>query len=235
MYRQITRHVLCLTLFLAPPIQAGINYENIDHIANTAKRFIEQLLTQQNPHEIHQVKIGTLDQRLKLSKCDSSLEASLPHQKRIRGNTSVLLQCHNEKPWQLYVPVKVSLFKKVVIATQPIPKSTSLQANHLTLEKRNISKLSRGYYTNPEKIINHLSRRAIANHRIITPHLLRPPYLVKRGQAITLMVDNNNISVRMPGIALANGIKGSRIKARNKNSGKKVEGTVIEAGLIKVN
>jgi flagella basal body P-ring formation protein FlgA len=227
-------HFFCLPLFLSSPIQANVSYENIDNIANTAKRFVEHVLQQQHTNETYQIKIGSLDTRLKLSQCTTQLDASLPHQTRIRGNTSILIRCPDSSPWQLYVPVKVSLFKQVVIATQAIPKNTSLHASHLTLEKRNISKLSRGYYTNPEKVIKQISRRAIANHRIITPHLLRPPYLVKRGQAITLMVDNNNIRVRMPGIALANGIKGARIQARNKNSGKKIEGTVTEAGIIRV-
>ena len=45
------------------------------------------------------VKAGTIDERLPLTRCEDALTISLPARMEIRRNTTVYLKCEGDKSW----------------------------------------------------------------------------------------------------------------------------------------
>jgi flagella basal body P-ring formation protein FlgA len=62
--------------------------------------------------------------------------------------------------------------------------------------------------------------------RMLTPQMLQADLAIRRGQTVTLAVNNSGVSIRMSGKALMDGALGQRIRVENTNSGRIVEGIV---------
>ena len=60
------------------------------------------------------------------------------------------------------------------------------------------------------------------------------PFLVKRGEKITISAVQPAFTIRMNGVAMMNGTKGQRIRIKNENSGRIISATVVEAGVVSV-
>ncbi|MCP5089573.1 MAG: flagellar basal body P-ring formation protein FlgA, partial [Gammaproteobacteria bacterium] len=62
--------------------------------------------------------------------------------------------------------------------------------------------------------------------RILTPAMLRADATIRKGQAVTLIINSGGINVQMSGKALMDGALNQRIQVENTNSGRVVEGIV---------
>ena len=202
-------------------------------ILDAASKFMEIKAAEVNdmPAEIH---AGKLDSRLHLVKCELPLETFLPSGGRTLGNTTVGVRCTQPKPWTLYVPMSVNIYKQVVVASDTLPRGTILNARQLKLAKRNLAKLPQGYYVDPVKLVGMKLKRNITSGFPLTPTMVAAPKLIKRGQQVTLISRTSAIRVVMPGKALENGAIGERIRVKNLSSKRVVEGVVNASGEIEV-
>ena len=80
-----------------------------------------------------EVTPATLDERLPLTRCEDLLTISLPAKMEIRRNTTVYLKCEEDKPWDVYLPVRVSIQKPYVTVANPIAKGDLLSESQLVL------------------------------------------------------------------------------------------------------
>jgi flagella basal body P-ring formation protein FlgA len=181
-----------------------------------------------------QVEVGSLDKRLKLSKCTKALTTFLPHGSKSIGNTSVGVRCDDEKPWTLYVKARISVITSVVVAKSALVRGQKLTSNNVKLEKKELGTLVHGYFTNTRDAIGKVAKRSFRPNELINPALLEAPKLVRRGERVTVVAEIDGIRVHMKGKALADGTSGDRVRVKNITSKKIVEGTVIGTNMVKV-
>jgi flagella basal body P-ring formation protein FlgA len=105
----------------------------------------------------------------------------------------------------------------------------------LKYEKRNISLLNQGYFTQINDLKHTESRRNLKRGSVLTQNNTRPSEMVKSGQNVTLILDYKGINIRTSGKALQSARMGQIVKVRNSKSQKIVEGIVAGEGLVKVN
>lgn len=212
---------------LAAPIQ--------DHatIRATAERFIADVVSAsygQSP-EVHS---GKLDSRLRLSQCETPLEAFQPPGGKTLGNITVGVRCNGSKSWSLYVPVKVSIYDRVVAAARPLSRGEVLDAGDVKLVERDLAQLQSGYFSDPADVAGMEVTRTVAIDAALTNHLVKEPLQVRRGQRVVLVAGEGGLEVRMAGEALSDGANGARIKVRNLSSKRVVDGTVLTATTVRV-
>lgn len=171
-------------------------------------------------------RAGQLDPRLGLPRCDRALEGFLPSGGRIGRRTVVGVRCSGGRPWKVYVPVDVQEPRTVLVVRRTLPRGHVLTAADFTTEERDVSRLARGYLADSGSAIGRrLDRRVMAGD-VLEPSMLEEELLVQRGQSVTLVVQSDALSVRMAGLALADGTRGERIRVRNLASERVVEGVV---------
>lgn len=180
------------------------------------------------------VRIGHLDQRLKLKRCELPLETYESPNGLKPGRSVVGVRCNGSKPWKIYVPVTLGVWQTVVVTAQPISRGQTIQATHLELAEKDIARVHKSYYTDISTVIGQTSKRNLRGGQIVTPNMLGRQQLVKRGSLVDLIVDAGSLRVRMKGKALQNGALGDLVRVRNKNSGKVVSGQVVAAGTVQV-
>lgn len=224
-------------LLLSLPIVSAYateEWETHDRIIQSATDYLEQ----RPPVDAHQTRIeikpGHLDPRLRLKACEKPLQSSDVGKEKLMGRVLVEVRCEGSKPWKVRIPVMISVYAPVAITSRPVARQQVLTKSDIIMKDHDISGLNRGYYSNIENVVGLVTRNQIRSGIVINPALIRPPYLVKRGQKVKIFAKTTNYQVAMYGEALSDGARGEVIKVRNSTSRKVVEGVVIAPGIIQV-
>lgn len=205
----------------------------LDDISKTAHDFVLNEL--KHPNEEIQVIVGQLDPRLRLQRCSIPLQAFRQHYETKQTLSTVGIRCNDSKPWSLYVPVSVKNLKMVAILKQAVIRNTAISEDDIVLEKRNINRLTSGYFDAADQLIGKIITQNLSGNTVLTKHHIKTATAVNRGQSVTLVAKNAVIEVRMKGVAMSKGAIGERIKVKNTNSQRIIEGTIIDKDLISVN
>nr|MDJ0927308.1 flagellar basal body P-ring formation chaperone FlgA [Gammaproteobacteria bacterium] len=144
------------------------------------------------------------------------------------------VRCRGGQPWKLYVPVRLAVFQPVVIATRALPRDSLLTGDDISLAEADIGGLDYGFLSDPANAIGHRLRRPLAAGDVLTPANLETPALIQRGQRVTLEARSGGLTVRMAGVAKADGIRGQIIEVENLGSGRDVQAIVRSAKAVEV-
>ena len=218
---------LTATPLTAAPVQ------DHDSIRNAAEHYVTDTV-RSSYGQTPDVRAGKLDSRLRLSHCDVPLEAFHPPGGKTLGNITVGVRCSGTKSWSLYVPVKVSIYDKVVAAARPLTRGQVVGQDDVKMVERDLAQLQSGYFTDPAAVAGMEATRTIAMDAALTNYLVKEPLQVRRGQRVSLIASSGGLEVRMAGEALADGVTGARIKVRNLSSKRVIDGTVLSASTIQV-
>ena len=180
------------------------------------------------------IEIGRLDPRLRLAVCDLPLSGFAPPGARDVGNVTVGVRCEGSSPWTVYVSARVQLVEMVLVTNRPLARHQQITEQDLRLEERDLSRLSRGYFSDPRDVTGKIARAPVQAGRVLNPSLLTLPKLVERGQRVVLLAGLPGFEVRSAGQALQDGVKGDVISVKNLSSNRVVEGVVTAGGQVQV-
>lgn len=235
-----SRHVGLLTLtlllaavFLTPASATAAEGQSLDAVRDAVRSFLlDQSRSQAGDWD---VRVHRLDPRLRLHACESPLQAFAPHGRlNMKGRTTVGVRCNDAKPWKLYVPVSIEHFIEVVVAVRPMTPGQRVVAADIGLARKNTAQLHYGYYRNGDAVVGQAVRQTLGPGDVLRPGSLAEPTLVRRGQELILVADTGNVQVSMSAVSLENGAKGERIRVRNRNSSRIVEGVVLDSHRVSV-
>ena len=180
------------------------------------------------------LQIGSIDPRLYLKRCSAPLETYLHSSSNRSGFVTVVVRCAGESSWKIYVSNKISFYTNIVLLKNTVPRGRILEAGDLQIQRRQISHLGYGYYSDPKQLIGKIARQVIFSGSVLHPQLLNEPKWVRRGQTVILIAETGGITVRMSGTALSSGTKGKFIRVKNLSSKRVVEGVIIRPGVVKI-
>lgn len=218
----------CAACLAAPPA-----IQSPDEILYCAERHLQAAAASQHSGRI-EVKLGHLDRRLRLSRCEQPLEAFHPAGAHLNGATSVGVRCPSTSGWTIYVPASIDIFRDAVVTTRTLAKGSPVKPTDVRLTETKISKLDRGHMQSLDDIEGMVVRRPVPAGTVLTPDLLTSPRLIRRGARVMLVNDLGAIKVEMLGEAVSDAARGERVRVRALNSGEIVEGWVESASVVKV-
>lgn len=189
---------------------------------------------QNQPDAKSEIRLGSLDPRLRLPACDRPLEGFLPPGGHLSGNTSVGVACPGTQTWKLYVQAYVAVFRTVAVAAAYLPAGAALGADTVRFEERDVTAGGYGYLTDIEQVRDRIVKQPVQEGRIIPPQALTRAKLIRRGETVVILSRSGSIEVRMSGSALMDGAAGDRIRVRNAKSQRIIEGKVEAPGLVMV-
>lgn len=229
---------LCLSLFASqvPAVAAATKntaYQDHRSIYRAAISFMESHI-KQNYQQEATISSGKLDSRLRLKSCDQPLTAFLPKGSRDIGRTTVGVRCQGSKAWSLHVPVTVSMYKTLAVASTLLPRGSLIKRSDIQLKRIDLATLPQGYIDDIESLIGKKLKRRLSAGTAFTPAIVEKPHRIKRGQRVTILARSGSMEVRMAGKALANGAIGDRISVLNIKSKQKREGIVTRKGEVRV-
>ncbi|MCU7806707.1 MAG: flagellar basal body P-ring formation protein FlgA [Candidatus Thiodiazotropha sp. (ex Semelilucina semeliformis)] len=220
-----------LLLFSAGALQASDSeHQPHESIISAVENRLAAEFTQAGEKLV--IAITPLDHRLKLARCETSLETFDPPGGISLGRTTVGVSCQLPKPWTLYVSANVGREMPVAVAQRDLSRGTPIGPDDLSLEIMNTSHLLRGHFSSVEEINGRTLKRTLRRGQVVTPSMLVVQKTVRRGEQITILAGAGPIEVRSRGKALRDGNPGDLIPVLNLASKKKLEARVVTSGLV---
>lgn len=204
----------------------------LDEIEHTA--YVYSLAEAQAQYDNPQIIVEPLDSRLRLQKCEQELSAFSNSDSVGLGSQTIGIKCDAPVAWTVYVPVKIKVFKPVVVAAKGLDAKQVITEDDIRLEQQDIARLRRGYMENIESVVGQELKYPIAVGSVINPTSLLEQKVVHRGEQIMLVAIIGKMEVRMAGTALADGEQGERVRVKNTSSHRVVEGVVDGPGIVRV-
>lgn len=224
--------ILALASIFFTAAHADQNSQSHESIAEAIQNHIAQNINLPGEHEISLVP---LDSRLNLPQCTGPLEVFTPTDLIKAGRITIGVRCNIEKKWSIFTSAIIKTYQMVVVLAQPIQRGEIISRQHLVIEKREVSNLREDFATQIEQVENKQAINQLNTGTILSLRNLVEPKLIKRGDKVMITTTQPNFSISTSGIAMMDGTKGQLIKIKNQNSGRVINGTVIEPGLVAVN
>lgn len=223
----------CLLLgLLLASTPALSDWQAPDTIAQAARDFVAG----QHPWPALEtdIRVRSLDSRLRLARCDQPLEAFLSAAAPVRAHTTVGVRCSGSTPWQLFVPVQISAYDQVLVSRHALARGSVLSTAVLQVERRDVARLVQGYLPALPAETPLRLRHAVAMGAVISPRMVEAAAAVQRGQQVRLVSEAAGMQVSMGGVALAEAARGARVQVRNLSSGRVVEGIVETDNQVRI-
>lgn len=224
--------LLFLFLCLAAGLARGAAGQSHAAILETVRQYLETQVVPAGSE--HSIDISPIDSRLQLAPCDGALEAFSLSDKRSAGLLTVGVRCLGGTPWTLYTRAKVALYQTVLVLRESIPLGTEITAAHLDFARKDVSGLQGGYFTAPEQAIGKRAKYSLTAGTMLSGNVLEMLKIIKRGEKVSIHLNNGMLVVEVEGTALADGEPGQRIRVRNESSKRIVEGTAVAPGVVEV-
>ena len=177
---------------------------------------------------------GHLDKRLQLPRCTSDIEPYIQNPGRNVGRMVVGVRCNGDKPWNVYLPVKVALMEDVLVTSRPLQRGHVLAPGDVVVDQRDVSEVFGGFLSDAEAAVGQRLKRSVGSGVVLTPAQVQPRVLVEKGQTVTLTVQSSSLNISMQGKALMDGSANERIRVENMGSGRVVEGLVRSSQHVQV-
>jgi len=224
--------ILVILLF-ASQIQSSnaAQYQSIASIQKAITHYVHTHLTSSSDYKL---KLGQIDNRLKLALCNEELTVFSQKVSLKAGRNSIGIKCNSNKKWTIYTSAIINIYQDVIVLSQPIKRGDFFTKNILQLEKREISGLRSGFFTETKNIINKQATRNLNRNTVLTQSNMTEPKLIKRGEKVIIKVNSPNLEISVAGIALMDGVKNQNIRIKNIKSKQIVQATVVKQGQVVV-
>ena len=227
------KHFIFLYIFIA---LSSVNtaHANIQSHESLQKAVVSFLETETQETQDSEITVKDFDRRLRLHQCSAPLQAFWPLGNKSVGSTTVGIRCTGDKPWKIYVGAHIHIYKSVWVSKTGLNRNQVLDLESVSIEKRDITRLTRGYLLSDSSIEGMQIIRNIPPNQVLTNNMLDSQKMVKRGERITIISRYGGVEVRAAGVALSDGSKGERIRVKNSSSKREIEAYVSDRHLVLV-
>lgn len=209
---------------------------NSEEIAQAFQRYVKN----HNPwpaSELH-IKMYPQDEPILLPDNKYSLEVLPPKgQERLMGDVILEIGVVRQgRPLKRFkVAGKVTLEQMVVCANRQLAPQTVIKGGDVRLCRRDVTDLSqRDIFTAEKQVIGHMLAKGLSPQEILTSRHLSHTPLIRRGQEVTVVLDQNGLVITTKGVTREDGFMGRQVRVRNSKSKKEFKAEVVDARTVKV-
>lgn len=209
--------------------------QSLDALKNKVESFVLNELST-NTEGAVQVSADKLDPRLNLKRCpEEQLVVFNPYQTPMLSTNIMGIKCLEEtNHWTLFVPIKITILKTVLVARRGLVKGTHISSEDVYPVEMDAQKLKQGYFTDPQQITGLVCKQNINPDGLLNPYNIELAKLVQRGEQVTITASLDNLSVSMEGVAMNDGVLGSLIRVKNLSSKRIIEAKVSGTKQVQV-
>ncbi|GLI38471.1 flagellar basal body P-ring formation protein FlgA [Geobacter hydrogenophilus] len=173
---------------------------------------------------------------LKVPAGEVSFEVAAPNRWEGWGkaNLAVIVRVNDRVERNISVPVEVEALGDTVVVLRALERGDVIGPNDVTVQRRDISTLTGRVYRSADEVIGKRARMPVRANMPLRGDQLEKVPLVKSGQLVTILVENQAMRLTATGKARSNGAEGDIVMVQNLGSLKEVPARVIDAGTVQV-
>lgn len=154
----------------------------------------------------------------------------------LRGSVSfqVFLYSGGEIVGQGQVRFNISRFDSVMVTDDRIKRNEIITADKCHLERKEITWLTEQPIKSLAELDGQWTKRSINKAQIISSGMLERIPDIVAGKEISILYQTSGLEISARGTAMAPGYIGADIRVKNNQSGKIINGTVIDGGTVRI-
>ena len=193
----------------------------------------EQSSQQAAPGLRVQVRVGSLDPRLKLAPC-TAVQPYLPPGTRLWGPARIGLRCTDPGVrWNVFLPLTVDVFGPGLVAQGPLAAGAVIGAADLKPGTVNLSATASTAVAAPELAVGRMLARPLAAGDTLREQDLRARQWFAAGDTVRIVAGGTGWRIDSEGQALGPGIEGQSVRVRTE-SGRIVSGIAVADRRVEV-
>jgi flagellar basal body P-ring formation protein FlgA len=222
--------LLLATLARAQASDAGV--QSLAAVRRSAEAAVRRELDPNLPGV--ELAATELDARLRLPPCATALATGATPIRGSQSRVLVRVGCKSGAIWNVNVPVDIHRKSDVLVLRRAVGRGESIGAGDVTVQSRVLPGVASPFVSRIEDLAGRLTRRPIPEGTAVTADALDAALLIHRGQSVTLLASSQGFEVRAPGLAMADAAAHQRVRVRNLNSLKIVEGVADTDSVVRV-
>jgi flagella basal body P-ring formation protein FlgA len=225
----VNKALLPLSLLLACSGAGALDDALVARVQTLAQEGAQQAA----PNLRVQVRVGSLDPRLKLAPCNS-VQPYLPPGTRLWGQARIGLRCNDAGVrWNVFLPVTVDVFGPGWVAAAPLAAGTRLSADDLKPATINLSAQTSPALAAPAAAIGRTLARPLAAGDALHDGDLRTRQWFAAGDTVRIVAAGSGWRIHGEGQALNPGLEGQVVRVRTA-SGRIVSGAAVAERQVEV-
>lgn len=214
--------------------QTGVLLKGED-VAAAFQRYIQE--HSPYPSKNLNIEVFPLKEPVILPDPQVTLAALPPRNDRFMGDVTLeMVISHQGQPIKrIKVSGVVRLKRMVVCAARPLRAQEPIGPEDIQVVNREVTGLNADdFFTSPEQVVGHILAKSIGPQEIITAKHLSAQPIIKRGDRVTVVLDQDGLEISTKGVAQEQGHLGKMIRLINPKSKKEFQGLVLDAKTVKV-
>jgi flagella basal body P-ring formation protein FlgA len=213
------------------------NYNEIK--GDTVEKIVRKFILQKMPWDPGQVNIKGLDfdGNIILPKGKITYRLIPQVNENYLGSTpiQVVFAVDGKPQKKVWLNADIEVYTPVVVSARPMPRYHVVSKSDIRLERRNLADLPSNIITSLEEPIGKRIKAPLSANTPLRADLIELPPLVKRGDIVTVIAENEVLKIVTKGMVKDRGRKGDVVRVININSKKEVFGKVVDARTVRVN
>ncbi|NWF54455.1 MAG: flagellar basal body P-ring formation protein FlgA [Syntrophaceae bacterium] len=147
---------------------------------------------------------------------------------------SLILRAEGEKVREVRAQARLEVLAEVVVARNSLRRHQVVEEKDVHLVKRNISQLAADVIMDLGEVLGKRVNLSVNSQEVLRKSMVEVPPLVKKGDRVTLVMENANFKITSMGEVKEEGRAGDRIKVTNISSKREVYGRVLDGHTVSV-
>lgn len=209
----------------------------LDDIEASVRAFV---INEQHDAQGVDVRVNSLDKRLRLAECAEPLKAYWSPGSRRFGRVTVQVACEGPKSWRIHVQSTVTYEGTVWVLGRGVRRGDILQRSDLEQKVVTVGG-NNSTFRNVAEPVKNLDRwlgyafsARVTAGAVLDENMLVPAKIVNKGESVLIVHETAGLQLQTKGIALSEGAKGSPVQVKNTSSGKTVDAIVLARGLVQL-
>jgi flagellar basal body P-ring formation protein FlgA len=162
-----------------------------------------------------------------------SLDPFMPTGARLWGRTTVGVRCTGERPWTLYVQVRISINATYYLAARAIAPGEVLTSADLIARDGDLTTMPQAIVTDPTQAVGAVALSRVPAGLPLRTDMLRGASSVAIGQNVHVVADGSGFSISAEGSAMNNAAPGQQVRVKT-SAGQIITGIVKDSQTVEI-
>ncbi len=150
------------------------------------------------------------------------------------ANLALLVRVDNRLEKNIPLTVEVEALAEMVVAVRPLERGEVIGAGDVTLQKRDLASVSGKVSHKLAEVVGKRVRVGMRGNLPVRADYLEKVPLVKSGQLVTIVAQNNAIYITATGRVRNDAAEGELVQVQNLLSQKQIAARVVDANTVQV-
>jgi flagella basal body P-ring formation protein FlgA len=205
-----------------------------EEISKMLEHHLQKMI--QDPNKKVEIRDFRGYEKITLPRKNLTCRIFLPEQAVRGGNIAgtMVFYAHGQEVKRIRISTWVDIYGDVVAVKHYLKRQQAIQEDDVQVVRKNFSLLPQDVVTDVKEVLGKRTTLAVNNLEVLRLSMLEVPPLVKKGDRVVILFENDQFKITALGEVKEGGRKGDKVKLVNLSSKKEVCGRVVDANTVQV-